>query len=313
MWCPEGIVQGDDWKHESAKRVACREKFVKFYVTVLKRLKSEFGDSIKVGGPALCGYKEEWFKPILEACKKEGVAPDFISWHGYARDPMLFCWEAWGARKLLDSYGFTKCETIINEWHYFGDTYSWEDMQRCSVPAVKARIWEGPDSHNGIRSTAFTVATLANLQRSCLDQAYYYGCAHVGSWGFKDALQKKYKVFYGLKLFGDILKKYDTWRDGGSTYALTTLAVTSKEGKKGLLVVDYGGLNTTKEGISDLWFSVKVDGIAPDAKAKVSVIDYQHDEAEMDPRRVKFENGTLSIRKNDFFSAVFFVTFDEGN
>ena len=302
MWC---LPEGDEpWtattSEEVAKKARRLELFSEFFVKVLKRLKGEFGDEIKVGGPAFCYYNEDFFRILLDACKAAGVAPDFISWHGYVNNPRRFSAEAEKGRRLLDGYGFTKCEMIVNEWHYFGyGDYDWTDMQRCSDPKAKARIWTGPRSHNGIHSACFTLATLADLQRSKLAQAYYYGCSHTGSWGFKDEMQSKYKVFYALKLFGDIVRKYPILCACESKDAITTLAVKDEAGNKALLVVDYGGNEY------DLEFEVK--GVPAGAKADCSILDWTHD---LEPHgRVAFKDGKLSIRKNDSFSAAFLVEF----
>lgn len=302
MWTPAGGTAHLQGEALQAMRTALRGKFVKFYVTVLKRLKSEFGDEIKVGGPALCSYNTEWLNDILKACQEAGIAPDFISWHGYAKDPMQYANEADLARKLCDGYGFPKCELIINEWHYFGyGDYDWGDLQRCSDPKVKARIWTGPRSHNGIHSACYALAALANLQRSKLDQAYYYGCRHSGSWGFKDEHQNKYKVFYALKMFGDIVRDYPVLCACESKDSVTTLAVKDEAGHKALLVVDYGGNDY------DLEFEVK--GVPANAKAGCAILDWTHD---LDPHeRVSFADGKLSLRKNDSFSAAFLVKFEE--
>ncbi len=300
MWTPPGGISDEDYRKPSGVRDECRAKFVKFFVTVLKRLKGEFGQTIKVGGPALCGYNTTWLHDILSACRDAGVAPDFISWHGYARDPMQYSREADMARELCDSYAFPKCELILNEWHYFGENYSWGDMQRCSDPAVKARIWEGPDSHNGIRSACFTLAALANMERSKMTQAYYYGCGHVGAWGFKDAMQRKYKGFYALRLFGDIVKHYSTICESESSGTVTLFPVKSADGRKALLVVDYGG---AVRGIS-----VAVKGVAAGAKASCTVLDHHHD---LEPLEAQFKDGVLSLVKPDFHSAAFLVEFAE--
>ena len=301
MWC---LPEGDEtsWNPKAPEDVAKKAKrrglFVKFFVTCLKRLKTEFGDTIKVGGPALCVYKEDYFRELLQACREAGVAPDFISWHGYERDPMLFNRKADEARALCDSFGFTKCELILNEWHFFGDTYSWKDVQNSSDPDAKARIWDGPDSHNGIRSTCFTLAALANMQRSKMDQAYFYGCRHTGYWGFKDEMQSRYKIFYGLKMFGDIVKRYSTICDGFTKGSVTTLAMKDEEGRAGLLVVDYGGASR--------WISLKLDGVDPSAKPKCTLLDHRHD---LTPCGVAFADGVLTLEKPDFFSAAFLVEF----
>jgi len=300
MWAPPEGATGKDDNWTSDQRKECRDKFVKFFVIVLKKLKGEFGDEIKVGGPALCGYNTVWFNELLTACREAGVAPDFISWHGYARDPMQYTRQAELGRQLCDSYGFPKCELILNEWHYFGENYNWTEMQRCSDPLVKARIWEGPDSHNGIRSACFTLAALANLERSKMTQAYYYGCRHTGAWGFKDELQRKYKVFYALKLFGDIVKNYSTICASESDGTVTLFPVKGPNGRLGLLVADYGGVSRQ--------ISVSVKGLPKDAKASCTLLDYQHD---LTPHDVSFANGKLKLVKPDFHSAAFFVEFSK--
>ena len=173
-------------------------------------------------------------------------------------------------------------------------------MQRCSDPLVKARIWEGPDSHNGIRSACFTLAALANLERSKMTQAYYYGCRHTGAWGFKDELQKKYKVFYALKLFGDIVKNYSTICASESDGTVTLFPVKGSDGRIGLLVSDYGGASRQ--------ISVNVKGLPKDAKATCTLLDYRHD---LTPHDVSFANGKLKLVKPDFHSAAFFVEFSK--
>ena len=301
LWFPADGLGPVEGKVDAAKRAECRAKFVKFFVTVLKRLKGEFGDEIKVGGPALCGYNVDYLNAVLTACKEAGVAPDFISWHGYTNDPRKYGREAEEGRKLLDGYGFTKCEMIVDEWHYFGyGDYNWNDMARSSDPKAKARIWTGPRSHNGIHSACFNLAALADLQGSKLSMAHYYGCEHTGSWGFKDALQQKYKVFYSLKLFGDLVKNHETICEGTSDSAYTAFAVKGADGRKSLLVVDYGGTNRD--------ISVAVKGVPADAKPVCTVLDYTHDLAE---HPVSFKDGTLALRKNDAYSAAFLVEFGE--
>jgi hypothetical protein len=228
------------------------------------------------------------------------LTPDFISWHGYAHDPMQFSREAELGRKLCDSYGFQKCELILSEWHYFGENYNWTEMQYCSDPLVKARIWEGPDSHNGIRSACFTIAALSNLERSKMTQAYYYGCRHTGPWGFKDELQRKYKVFYALKLFGDIVNNYSTICASESDGTITLFPVKAADGRQALLVVDYGG--TSRK------ISVNVKGVPKDSKTSCMVLDHRHDLA---PHEAVLSDGCLKLIKPDFHSAAFFVEFNK--
>ena len=307
MWC---LPEGDEpWEAVTPADLAKRERreaaFAEFFVKCVKRVKGEFGDSVKVGGPAMCGFSDSpkhdqiaFFRRILLACKAAGVAPDFISWHHYTSDPKCLSKSADRARRLCDELGFPNCELIVNEWHYFGPNYSWADMQRSSDPAAKARIWEGPDSHNGIRSSAFTLATLANIQRSELSQAYYYGCRHTGSWGFKNELQEKYKVFYALQLFGRIVKDYRTICASAGEKTYTLFAVKSADGaKKGLLVADYGGRERT----------IAIDVKGASAVKSVTLLDHTHDLA---PHAATLQGGRLVLEKPDSNSAAFFVEFE---
>ena len=302
MWSPKEGIAGLSDGELRAKRVECRKLFVKFFVTVLKRLKTEFGDEIKVGGPALCCYDETWFREILGACKQEGLVPDFISWHGYVENPMTFNETAEKARAMLDEFGFTKCEMIVNEWHYFGyREYDWNGMQRSSDPKVKERIWTGPLSHNGINSACYTLATLANMQRSKLSQAYFYGCEHKGDWGFKDpTFHSKYKIFHALKLFGDLVKKYPVMCASSSEDPYTTLAVKSADGqKKALLVVEYGFPRQAGK--------ISFAGVAPNARATITILDNVHD-LEKFPAELK--DGMLDVMKLDQYGTAELIEFE---
>jgi len=307
MWClPEGCVAENGDKEEQArldnKR---RDLFVKFFVTALKRLKSEFGDSIKVGGPALTSDNESWLRPILAACKEAGVAPDFVSWHHYAEDPKVLANATAHFRALCDEFGFTKCELIINEWHYFGySKYGWGDLRSSDEAAIR-KSWEGAHSHNGIDSSCFNLAVLSQLQTSKLDQGYYYGCRNTGSWGYMDSFNRKYKVFYGLQLFGDFVRNYTTLcattsEDPDGAPVVTVLAGKSADGKKKALLVSDYRVRTNE-------LVVAVQGVPADARVTARVHDYTRDLA---PADFTFKDGKLTLRKADDESAAFLVEFE---
>lgn len=309
MWClPEG--DDDPWEPNTPEEKAKCERrvsaFVTFFAKCVKRLKDEFGDSIKVGGPAMCTWSRnpkhdtvKYFQRIIRACQDLGVAPDFLSWHGYVNNPMTLVDNAEDARRVCEEMGLKNCELIVNEWHYFGREYTWQDMQRSSDPAAKARVYEGPNSHFGTKASAFTLTQLIKFQLSKLDQAYFYGCRHTGSWGFKDEMQNKFKLFYALKLFGDIVRDYQTICEFSSAGTVTTMAVKNAAGRKGLLVADYGGKDQT--------ITIDVKGVAADAKVNCVVLDHTHD---LTPFEATFAEGKLILTKPDTNSASFFVTFD---
>ena len=300
MWClPDGdkgvgdtkAERDADYKKREAKR---RALFCEFFVKCLKRLKSEFPD-LKIGGPALCSMKGDYFRELLKACKQAGVAPDFISWHYYGNKPSVLISRADVARKLCDSFGFTECELIINEWHYLG-SYSWKGL-RSIDPVVRKKVWESPSSHNGIDSSCFTLSTLAQLQTSKYDQAYFYGCRHTGSWGYMDEFRRYYKIWYALNLFGSIMKDCTSLCAATGDGTVSTLAAKSADGKTGwLLVSDYCGKSEK--------LSVDVKGVREVLSA--TLLDHERNNENVD---VTFADGRLTLDKKLSGSAAFLVKF----
>ena len=292
MWCsPDDDFTGESWWR-------MLDRFIEFFVICLKRLKSEFPD-IKVGGPALCCLRQDFFTKLLKACKEAGVAPDFISWHGYASDPWHLLVSADQGRALCDSLGFRKCELILNEWHYI---LTWDGIHgQNSTPAMVHRAFDGPTGHNQIDSAAFTLTCLAKFQTSKFDQAYYYGCSHQGNWGYMDIYKQYNKNWYACKLFGGIVKGYRTMCESASeAKTITTLAVKSADGKKaGLLVVDYRGTGQVLQ--------IAVKGVPKTRRASAIVLDHTRDNF---PCEVGWRDGILTLVKPDKNSAAFFVEFE---
>ena len=302
MWClPDGddgegatdAEKAADLKARDRKR---RDLFVKFFVTCLRRIKSEFPD-VKVGGPAMCSMKADYFKALLNACKEAGVAPDFISWHHYTSRPEVIFNAIRTGRKICDDFGFKDCELVINEWHYLG-SYSWSGL-RSADPAVRSKVWSGPASHNGIDSSCFNLTVLSGFQTSSLDQGFYYGCRNTGAWGFMDEGRNIYKVYHGLKMFGDFLKSYSTMCEATGSDGITVLAAKSGDGgRRGFIVTDYRSKAKRIE--------VEVKGVPSDAKPTAWVHDYTRDFASVP---VQFADGKVVLDKVDSKSAAFLVEF----
>ena len=311
MWClPDGDRGRGDTADARVADQAKREKrrlelFARFFATCLKRLKDEFGDTIKVGGPALCSWRpakpdrigtEDYFRRLFETCREVGTAPDFISWHYYGNNPGEVLASVELARRFCDEAGVPKCELVLNEWHY--KNVGWGEL-RSADPKIRARSWSGPAAHNGIDSSCFNLTLLSKFQTSKLDQAYYYGCSHTGEWGYKDGIGEKYKVYYGLRLFGDIVKEYPVICASGGAGGVTVLAVKSADGsRKAMLVTDY------RSRLREI--AVDVSGVAPDAECDVLVHDHERD---MEPGRARLSGGRLVLQKRDSNSAAFFVKF----
>lgn len=124
---------------------------------------------------------------------------------------------------------------------------------------------------------------------------------HEGNWGYMDERRRFYKVYHAACLFGDILKKYASFRDLRHEGTVTTLALESSDGaKKALLVTDYLGTNTT--------IRVDVKGVNPACLAKATVLDHTHD---LKPCDVTWNDGRLTLEKRAAGSASFLVTWGD--
>ena len=312
MWClPDGDFGAGDTKEARVKDQAAREEkrlelFAQFFATCLKRIKGEFGDTVKVGGPALCTWRpsrpdrigtEAYFRKLFAVCREAGVAPDFISWHYYGNKPEEVLASVARARKLCDDEGFPNCELILDEWHY--KNVGWETL-RSANPETRRKVWSGPAAHNGIDSSCFNLTLLSKFQTSKLDQAYYYGCKNVGSWGYKSEAGEKYKVYYGLKLFGDFLRDFPVMCASASDIpGVTVLSAKSADGaRKAVLVTDY------RSGLRELAIDVK--GVAPDAECEVTIHDFERN---LETVKTKLDGGRLVLPKRDVNSCAFVVVF----
>ena len=288
MWSFNGGVNDRD--PENNRNDERRALFVEFFVKVLKRLKSEFPD-VKVGGPALCSMREDWFRPILRACKAAGVTPDFLSWHCYSNDPDRMFRMVDAAEKMCQEEGFPNLEFIINEWHYVCQA-GWGRNAKCRAP----------DNMNDINSACYSLTILSRLQTSRYDQAYFYGCRFYGSWGFYDfGTGVLNKNFYAMKTFGEIKAgSADICPSASTARDVTTLATKSADGKKAfLLVVDYFG--------RDMAIPVSVKGVEGAKNVSARVLSFEKD---LEPVDVEIKDGAFTLRKPDAYSAAFLVTFD---
>ena len=288
----------DDTADSKANRPKRLKLYREFLVKVIRRLKAEFPE-IKVGGPAFTAFRHDELREILVDCKTAGVTPDFLSWHYYGSkvDWMGDC--AARLRKTCDELGFPNCELIVNEWHYMVD--GGFKALRDPDPQAYARAWDSPASLNGIDSTVFTLATLGAFQTSELDQAYYYGCGHDGSWGFRTREgNRMHKTYYGLCLFGSLVRDYrEICRSSSFCENVRALAVRSEDGSRhGLLVTDYRG----KAGA----IVIDVKGIPAGRIATARVIDLERNG---EPCACQWANGRLVLEKKQGGSAAYLVDF----
>ncbi len=219
-----------------------KEEFVRFFVTIFKRLKSEFPE-LKIGGPAFTTPTGEWQTAFLDGCKAAGIVPDFYSYHCYTSDPEKLIQRPDVGRALLDSYGFTKTEIVINEWHFRQD---WTGVIPDSQPDLVRFSLNGPMGHNNIQSAVFNLAVLMGWQEKPLDIGCYYGCGIDGAFAFRDRDHRWNKCFYSMQMFGEIVSSYAdrvAWTPAPQPYKhVYALGAFSADRKRAaVLIADYGG------------------------------------------------------------------------
>ena len=132
---PEGVYTGVG----GACWLGTKEQFFRLYEITANHLKKCFGDSIRVGGYASCGWyghaadpdcvgiaepsnnQEYWLTYAHDfldyISSDEHKAPlDFFSWHSYAKADEIMKQEDY-CRRMLEKHGFGEVEDILNEWN----------------------------------------------------------------------------------------------------------------------------------------------------------------------------------------------------
>ncbi len=145
-----------------------KEQFLELYKTASLHLRKCFGDTIKIGGPAMISWRG-WKADFIPFCAKEKLPLDFYSWHHYITAGRTLGDEAREARKLLDEHGFTRTETHINEWNY---VKGWSDDWIYSIECESGRFNQ--------KGAALIAAVMIDCQNSPLDLLMFYD-ARVGT------------------------------------------------------------------------------------------------------------------------------------
>ncbi len=145
-----------------------KAQFFELYKITSLHLRKCFGDTIKIGGPAPCVW-DRWIHDFLPFCKKENLPLDFYSWHLYYRDARQPGQIACKVRETLDKYGFTKTESILDEWNY---VKGWTDAWVYSLECESGRM-----AHKGAASVA---AVMIDCQDKPLDMLMFYD-ARIGT------------------------------------------------------------------------------------------------------------------------------------
>lgn len=170
-------------------------QFFAFYDTAARHLKTCF-PQCKIGGPAVCYPLTPWVNAFLLHLKGSGAPFDFFSWHCYCRDPHEIEQLDRETRKLLDECGFTKTESILNEWNY---VRGWNnDDWLYSLKAEKS-----------LQGASFIAGAMVLSQYQPLDMLMYYDarpCPMNGMFA-TDYVCDKLKGYYPFWMFGKLYRR----------------------------------------------------------------------------------------------------------
>jgi len=168
-----------------------KAQFFAFYHIVATHLKACF-PHLKIGGPAIAGNLN-WAEDFLAQLK----APlDFFSWHIYAHTVEKIADRAEKVRALLDKYGFTKTESILNEWNY---VLAWHGNEKTYSHLTQKNI----------KGASFNLATMCACQAGSVDMLMYYD-ARPTTWnGLFDFMQigkVTTTAYYAFPMFNELYK-----------------------------------------------------------------------------------------------------------
>lgn len=221
------------------------EQFFDFYATAASYLKKCF-PSLRIGGPACCG-NPSWAETFLEQMSKRKVPMDFFSWHIYHNKPQKVLSAAGTFRAMMDKYGYTSAESILDEWNYIRN---WDSKYVYSLARIR-----------DIKGAAFVASTMSVLQNSSLvDMAMYYDFRPSEFCGAFDyctfePLEPYYAFYAWGKLAGAGHSTAVSVKDGNDVFCT---AAKSAQGRLTLLVVRY---NEDNNELASKRISLAVDGL----------------------------------------------------
>jgi len=248
------------------------EEFFTLYEVTANHLKSRF-PHLKIGGYASCGFYEilntaaasqanvstrtgyfiEFFEKFLAHITSDGHRSplDFLSWHSYSGPEENIRYAIY-AREMLDKYGFTETESILNEWN--------------------------PGTHRrGTLSDASAIGSMmVAMQNSSVDLLMYYGAMLESSYNglFNPITQKPFKAYFALVAFNRLYQLGTQYvlngtAEGGKLGAgVYGLAAGNEDGKKAILAVNAQCLLGQADTITLT---------VPEGTWQVSLLDETHD------------------------------------
>ena len=214
--------------------------------------------SVKIGGFASCGMLTpehyDYFIHFLEYIKARGLPLDFYSWHTYTSNLLDLRQNALIARTTLDRFGYTRTESILDEWNYLVKRPDvWGDLFAEGGAQARKEVFL---ETSGITGAAFTSAALIEMCDLPIDIATFYDgqpvnifCTIFDRFGFPTKQYHAFEAFHWLVSCGE---RVGLAADLPGIYAI---AAGSSE-KLGILAANWGGETD--------WYPYEIIGLDPD-------------------------------------------------
>ena len=189
----EPDLDPDDSTHKRCWGGTAKE-FYELYCITHKHLKACF-PHLKIGGPACAGLKLGWLDGFFTELNENGIKPDFFSWHVYSATVEKIQDRIRLARELLDKYGFTETESILNEWNY---VKGWKDDNW--IYSLK--------TEKSLKGSAFIASVMCMSQYEALDNLMFYDARPCGmnSMFCTDFVFERLKGYYPFYMFNQLYK-----------------------------------------------------------------------------------------------------------
>lgn len=201
-----------------------KAQFFDLYETAAKHLKHCF-PHLKIGGPALA-HNEQWAEDFLCAMQERNVPIDFFSWHIYCTRPQDMAEKAARIRTLLDTYGYSHTESVLNEWNY---VRGWTEDFVNSLKVI-----------HGVKGAAFMAACMCVSQSAPLDMLMYYDTRpSVFNGIFDFYTYEKLPGYYVMYWYGQFYALQEEIRAENSVDDVYALCGVDERGKVSALLTYY--------------------------------------------------------------------------
>ena len=221
------------------------QEYYELYEITAKHLKKRFGDTIKVGGYASCGFYAvyqssptdqfrsflDFFHHFLEHVKQTGAPIDFFSWHSYDTVENTMRMADYVDQELT-KHGFGNLETQCNEWNNANQI--------------------------NYRGTSYAAAQAASMMIAMHDKktdimCYYDARIGQSNYGglFNPLNYQPLCTYYSFKAFGELYALGHRAETSGGNSDVRVLAACdgTADGKRAVLIANTGSAVAVETGL----------------------------------------------------------------